>query len=53
MFPYALLLHDKGAKQNTIGVTKEIIVRLPHHIGLMLAYLMENETPLVHRVVKR
>jgi len=51
-FFYALLSHYKGAKWSTVGVTKEINDRLPHHRGFMLAYLMENETSLVHHIIK-
>jgi hypothetical protein len=39
----------QGAKQETIGVTKRANVKLAHHRGLMLTYLMENET-LVHHI---
>jgi hypothetical protein len=42
----------KGAKQNTIGVTKETNVKLPHHKGFLLVYSMKNEMPLIHHVIK-
>jgi hypothetical protein len=53
MFHYALSPHHKGGKENTIGVTKRASVKLPHCTGLVLAYLMENEMPLVHHTAKR
>jgi hypothetical protein len=43
--------HYKGAKQNTIGVTKGTNIKLSHHRGLVLTYPMENETPLVPHAV--
>jgi hypothetical protein len=52
VFPYALLPHHEGAKQNTIGVAKGTNAKLPHCTGHVLAYLMENEIPFVHHVVK-
>jgi hypothetical protein len=45
-----MLPHHKGAKQNTIGIIKNNKCKLPHHKGLVLAYLIENEMPLVHHV---
>jgi hypothetical protein len=42
MFPYALLPHHKGAKQNTIGVIRRVIAKLPHHRSFMPSYPMEN-----------
>ncbi len=52
MFPYVLLPYHEGEKQNTIEVTIRTNAKLPYHRGLLLAYPMENEMPLVHHVVK-
>jgi hypothetical protein len=41
MFPYAPLLYHKGAKQNTIRVTRGTNAKLPHHKGFTLVYPME------------
>jgi hypothetical protein len=51
-FPYAILPHHKGAKWNTIGVTRGANAKLPHCTSLMLTYLMENEMPFVHHTIK-
>jgi hypothetical protein len=45
-----MLPHHKGAKQNTIGIIKITNDKLSHHKGLVLAYVIENEMPLVHHV---
>jgi hypothetical protein len=47
-----LPLHN-GVEQDIIGVTKEENAKQPHHKGLMLAYLMENEMPFVHHAKKQ
>jgi hypothetical protein len=52
MFPYAPFPCHKVAKRNFIKVIKGTNATPPHHKGLMLAYLMENETPLVYHVVE-
>jgi hypothetical protein len=51
-FASAQMPHHKGAKQNTIGVTKEISVKLPHYRGLVLTYRKENEMSFGHHVVE-
>jgi hypothetical protein len=51
MFPYAMLPHHEGAKQDTIGVIKRTNVKLPHHRGLMLSYPMENKMPFAHHAI--
>jgi hypothetical protein len=53
MFPYAMLPHHEGAKQDTIGVTRRTNVKLSHHRGLMLNYPMENEMSLTHHAIKQ
>ncbi len=52
VFPYALLPCHEGEKQNTIEVIRKTNAKLPHHKGLMLAYPMENEMPLIYHVIK-
>jgi hypothetical protein len=53
MIPYALLPCHKGAKQDTIGVTRGTNVKLSHHRGPMLTNLMENETPFLHHTKEK
>jgi hypothetical protein len=53
MFPYAMLPHHKGAKQDTIGVAGRVNAKMPHYMSPVLAYLMENEMPFTHHVVER
>ncbi len=53
MFPYALLAHHEDGKRNTIGVIKKTSVKLPHHRGLALTYLMENGMSFVHHVIEQ
>ncbi len=53
MFPYALLPCHEWAKRDTIGVIRGLRVKLPHHKGLELIYLMEDEMPFVHHVIER
>ncbi len=48
MFP-----HHKGAKRDTIGVTKGTSAKLPHYPSLRLAYPMENEMPLIYHLAER
>jgi hypothetical protein len=50
---YAMLPHHERAKQDTIKVTRRTNVKLSHHKGLMLSYLMENEMPLTHHAIKQ
>jgi hypothetical protein len=52
IIPYDMLPHHKKAKQNTIGITKGTSVKLPHHMGHLLAYPMKNETPLIHHTIE-
>ncbi len=52
-FPYALLLHHKGAKWNTIEVIRRISAKLPHHKGFALTFPMENKTQFVRHIVKQ
>jgi len=52
MFSYALSPYHEGVKQNTIGVIEKTSAKLPHCMGFMLAYLMENEMSFIHHVVK-
>jgi len=47
-----MLLCHKGAKQNTIGVTRKTNAKRLHHRGLVLAYLMENKTIFVHHTIE-
>ncbi len=47
-FPYALSPFHEGVKQDTIGVTRGVNEKQPHHKNLMLVYQMENKMPLVH-----
>jgi hypothetical protein len=51
-FLYALSPRHKRAKWNTIEVAKGTNAKLPHCMGLVLAYLMEYEMPLVHHTAK-
>jgi hypothetical protein len=51
-FPYALSPHHEGAKWNTIEVARRASAKLPHCVGHVLAYLMENEMPHVHHAKK-
>jgi hypothetical protein len=51
-FPYAPLPHHKRAKANTIGVIRRASVKLPHHKGIALTYLMENEMSFVCHVIE-
>jgi hypothetical protein len=53
VFPYALSPHHKGAKQNTIGVARRTNAKLPHCMGLVLIYPMEDNMPFVHHVIER
>jgi hypothetical protein len=53
VFPYAPLACHEGGKRNTIGVIKKTSVKLPHHKGLVLTYLMENEMSFVHHVMEQ
>jgi hypothetical protein len=43
----------EGVKQNIIRVIKRANAKLPHHKGLVLAYLVENKILFVHHVVKQ
>jgi len=47
-FPHALLPCHEGAKQNTIGVTRETNAKLSHHRGHVPTYPMENEMSFIH-----
>jgi hypothetical protein len=51
-FHYASLLSHKMAKRDTIGVIRKASAKLPHHKGLALTYLMENEMSFVCHVVE-
>ncbi len=51
-FPCALSPHHKGAKRDTIGMIR-VSAKLLHCMGHALAYLMENEMPLVHHAIER
>jgi len=51
--PYGMLSHHKKAKQNTIGITRGTSVKLPHYRGLVLAYLMKNETSFIHHAIEQ
>jgi F420-0:gamma-glutamyl ligase-like protein len=42
----------KEVKQNTIRVIRRANAKLPHHKGLVLAYLVKNKILFVHHVVK-
>jgi len=42
----------EGAKQDNIGVTKGTNAN-SHIIGFVLVYLVENEMPFIHHVVKQ
>jgi hypothetical protein len=53
MFPYAILPHHERVKQNTIGVTRRINVKLPHHKGFMLGYPMENVMSFARHAIKQ
>jgi hypothetical protein len=53
MFPYALLPHHKGVKWNTIGITKRASAKVPHCMGHVLAYPMENKMSLVHHSIEQ
>jgi hypothetical protein len=52
MFPYAQLPFPEKTKQNTIEVTKETNVKLPHHKGHVLIYSLENKMPFIHYIIK-
>ncbi len=52
MFPYALSFFHEGAIKDTIGVPGGASAKLPHCIGLALAYLMENKMLLVHHAIE-
>jgi hypothetical protein len=52
MFPYALLPLHEEVEQDTIGVTRGVNAKQPHHKGLVLVYPVENKTPLVHHIGK-
>jgi hypothetical protein len=52
MFPYVMLAHHEGAKQDTIGVARRTSAKLPHCTNLSQVYLMENEMSLVHHAIK-
>jgi len=43
------LPHHEGAKQDTIRVVN---AKLPHCMGPVLTYPMENKMPFVHHVVE-
>jgi hypothetical protein len=51
-FLYALLPCHKGAKWNTIVVTKGASAKLPHHKGLVPTYPIENKTPFIHHAIE-
>jgi hypothetical protein len=51
-FPCHVPTPIKGAKQNTIGVIKKTNVKLWHHKGFVLLYLVEDEMPLIHHIIK-
>jgi len=53
MFPYALLPLHEEVEQDTIGITRGINAKQPHHKGLVLVYPVENKTPLIHHIGKR
>jgi len=42
----------KKAKRNTIGVARRTIVKLPHYMGPVLTYPMENLMLFVHHAIK-
>jgi len=50
---HALLACHKGAKQDTIGVTRGADAELPHHKGLVPTYPMENKMSFVHHIIER
>jgi hypothetical protein len=50
-FLYGLSPHHEEAKWDTIGVVGGTHVKLPHCMGLVLSYLMENEMSLIHHFV--
>jgi hypothetical protein len=52
-FPYALSPRNKGGKWNTIGVARKASAKLPHCMGLMLTYPMENKMPLIHHAIEQ
>jgi len=51
-FFYALLPCHKGAKRNTIRVTKETGAKLSHHKGPVPTYPMEKKMPLIHHAIE-
>jgi hypothetical protein len=51
-FPHAQLPLPKGPKQNTIGITRRTNVKLSHHKGHVLIYLVENEISHIHYVIE-
>jgi hypothetical protein len=52
MFASAWLPFPEKAKQNTIEITKETNVNLPHHKGHVLTYPLENKMSFVHYIIK-
>jgi hypothetical protein len=52
MFFYAMLPYHEKAKRDTIGITRETSAKLPHHLGHVLSYPMENKMPFVYHVAK-
>jgi hypothetical protein len=42
----------KGQNETPLEVTKGTSAKLPHHRGLGLTYIMENEMSLVHHFVE-
>jgi hypothetical protein len=48
-----MLPRHKGAKQNTIRVVEKAGAKLPHCMGLALAYPMKNKMSFVHHTVER
>ncbi len=53
MFPYAVSPCHKETKWDSIGVAGRTSVKLPHYMGPMLVYPMENEMSLIHHVVEQ
>jgi len=43
----------EGAKQDTIGVTWGTNAKMLYHKGFVLIYLVKNEMPFAHHIIKR
>jgi hypothetical protein len=42
----------KGQNETPLGVTRRTSAKLPHHRGVVLTYLMENEMSFVNDLVE-